>query len=661
MDKNTIIGLVLIFLVFITFSLFNSNKLKKSYESAASVADSLYEVGNYEAARLQYLKALEYKPGTPEAVNRINEINNIIQPDTISPQDTVKREQVTMTGQVPQTVNRNQEIEQIPQPTGAFSSAYSGEQEFFLLKNDLLELTIATRGGRIYSALLKEYTTHDQRPLILFDGDSTVFGFKFFTRDNKRIETNNLYFKPVNTSPVTDASNSAATATFRLEVNEDQYIEYIYSLEPGQYMVGFDVNFVGLTDILASNISSLAFDWKSYLPQQEKGKQNENNWSNIKYKHYQDNVDGFRTRSQKDFEENDIATPLRWVAFKDQFFSSVIISDKSFSNGYVSYTKMPLDSKYLRYCTTELSLPYEPHQNDDYKMSLYFGPNHYKTLKKHGLALEELVMVGKNIIKFINKYVIVQIFNWLNKYIGNYGIIILILTLIIKVVLFPLTFKSYQSQAKMKVLKPLVDEINKKYPKKEDAMKKQQATMDMYKKAGVSPLGGCLPMALQMPILFAMFRFFPTSIELRQQSFLWAKDLSTYDSIMDLPFNIPMYGDHISLFTLLMTISTIVTMKINSPSSTGQEQMPGMKMMTYIMPVMFMFILNNFSSGLTYYYFLANLITFGQNMLSKRFIDEEAVLKKLNENKKKTPKKSKFQQRLKEAAKQRGYQAPKRK
>ncbi len=497
--------------------------------------------------------------------------------------------------------------------------------------------------------------------MVLFDGDSTIFGFKFFTSDNKRIETNNLYFKPVNTSKLTDATSSEGRATFRLEVSEDEYIEYIYTLEPEHYMLDFDVNFVGLSGIIPSNMNSISFDWRSYMPQQEKGRQNENNWANIKYKHYQDNVDGFRTRSTKDFEEADISTPLKWVAFKDQFFSSVLLAGENFSNGYVSYKTMPEDSKYLRYCTAELSLPFDPADKVDYDMDLYFGPNHYNTLKKYEAGLEELVMLGRNIIKFFNKYVIVPIFNWLDNSIGNYGIIILILTLIIKIVLFPLTFKSYQSQAKMKVLKPLVDEIGKKYPKKEDAMKKQQATMDLYKKAGVSPMGGCLPMLLQMPILFAMFRFFPTSIELRQQSFLWAEDLSTYDSILDLPFNIPLYGDHISLFTLLMTASTIITMKINSPSSTGQEQMPGMKMMTYIMPIMFMLILNNFSAGLTYYYFLANLITFGQNMISKKFIDEEAVLKKLNENKKKPPKKSKFQQRLEEAAKQRGYSPSKKK
>ncbi|MDT8401583.1 MAG: membrane protein insertase YidC [Bacteroidales bacterium] len=661
MDRNTIIGLVLIFLIFIGFSLYNSNKLKKSYESAAIVADSLYKAGDYEAARLQYLKALEYKPGTPEAVNRINEINSILLPDTVSFQDTVQQEQ----GDELQVIEANElkavETQAPGEAAGAFSEAYRGDQEFFTLENNKLILKISAKGGRVYSVTLKEYTTYDNRPLVLFDGDSTVFGFKFFTRDNKRIETNNMYFRPVNTDGYTDASSLKASAVFRANVSDDQYIEYVYSLDPELYMVDFEVNFVGLSEVMASNINSLSFDWKSYIPQQEKGRQNENNWVNIKYKHYQDNVDGFRDRSQKDFEETDVSTPLKWLAFKDQFFSSVLIAGQYFSNAYVSYTTMPEDSKYLRFCTTELSLPYEPGPKVEYDMSLYFGPNHYQTLKKYDLELEELVMLGKNIIKFINQYVIVPIFNWLNKFIGNYGIIILILTLIIKIVLFPLTFKSYQSQAKMKVLKPLVDEIGKKFPKKEDAMKKQQATMDLYKKAGVSPMGGCLPMLLQMPILFAMFRFFPTSIELRQESFLWADDLSTYDSILDLPFTIPLYGDHISLFTLLMTVSTIITMKINSPSATGQEQMPGMKMMTYIMPVMFMLILNNFSAGLTYYYFLANIITFGQNLISKRFIDEEAVLKKLNENKKKAPAKSKFQKRLEEAAKQRGYKPSKKK
>jgi YidC/Oxa1 family membrane protein insertase len=290
-------------------------------------------------------------------------------------------------------------------------------------------------------------------------------------------------------------------------------------------------------------------------------------------------------------------------------------------------------------------------------MKLYYGPNSIPILRKEGLELEKIVFLGRNIIGWISRFVIIPIFNWLNHFISNFGLIILILTIIIKVVLFPLTYKSYQSQAKMQVLKPMVEELGKKFPKKEDAMKKQQATMDLYKRAGVNPMGGCLPMLLQMPILFAMFRFFPVSIELRQEHFLWATDLSTYDSILHLPFMIPMYGDHVSLFTLLMTASTLLTMKMTG-SSPGSDQ-PGMKMMMYMMPIMFMLILNSFPAGLTYYYFLANMLTYIQNIVSKRFINADAVLATLEQNKKKAIPKSKWQQRLEAAAKQRGINPPK--
>ena len=328
-----------------------------------------------------------------------------------------------------------------------------------------------------------------------------------------------------------------------------------------------------------------------------------------------------------------------------------------FLNGSLSSTRTLTSKKYTRYYTSEVGVPYNPASANSIAMKLYYGPNSFTILKKEGLELDKLVFLGKNIIGWINRFAIIPIFNWLDNFISNYGLIILILTLIIKIVLFPLTFKSYQSTAKMQVLKPMVEELGKKFPKKEDAMKKQQATMDLYKRAGVNPMGGCLPMLLQMPILFAMFRFFPVSIELRQEHFLWATDLSTYDSILKLPFIIPMYGDHVSLFTLLMTASTLLTMKMTG-SSPGSDQ-PGMKLMMYMMPVMFMLFLNNFSSGLTYYYFLANMLTYAQNMISKRFINADAVLATLAENKKKPLKKSKWQQRLESAAKQRGINPPK--
>jgi YidC/Oxa1 family membrane protein insertase len=468
----------------------------------------------------------------------------------------------------------------------------------------------------------------------------------------KPVQTNTLYFKPVSDVRNISVTSEPQSVKLRLYAEPEKYIEYTYTLSPNKYMVQFDVRFVSLEGIIAANQNSITLDWRMYIPQKEKGRQSEENYTTIKYKYYEDEVDGFREHSNKESEQVDLSTRLRWIAFKDQFFSSVLINNEYFQNASIASTRLLTSPRYIRYFTAEIGVPFDAVDPQPLGLEFYYGPNHFTTLKKEGYELQQLVTLGKNLTKWINQFVIVPIFNWLNKYITNYGLIILILTLLIKIVLFPLTFKSFQSQAKMAVLKPMVEELGKKFPKKEDAMKKQQATMDLYKRAGVNPMGGCLPMLLQMPILYAMFRFFPTSIELRQQSFLWATDLSTYDSILTLPFSIPIYGNHVSLFTLLMTASTILTMKMTG-SSPGSDQ-PGMKAMTYMMPVMFMLILNNLSAGLTYYYFLANILTFAQNIISKRFINADEVLARLEANKKKPPAKSKWQKRLEEAARQRG-------
>ncbi len=664
MDKNTIIGILLIGAIFIGFSYFNNTRLNKAFNKEVEIADSLYNAEDYPSAKGSYMKALRIRPKQPYPALRISEIDSIlaisqIQADTVQ-QAEVAEPAVKQPVSTPENVQDALKLDDQESLGGVFGQAAGVETEMITLENKLLKLDISTLGGRIYTAQLKKYTTYDSLPLILFNGDSTIFGFEFFTRENRPVGTSNLYFEPLGSERHLDASESPKSVALRLVSEPGKYIEYTYTLNPGEYMVDFDINLVGMTDIIPSNLNSLDLNWEIYLPQQEKGRQNEDNYTSLKYKYDQGEVDGFRERSQKDEETNEITTRVKWLAFKDQFFSSVLIADNYFLNAYVSSRKLPESEDYLRNFRAELSIPYEAGSDETIGFRFYLGPNHFNTLKKYEVELEELVFLGRNIIRWISQFVIIPIFNWLNKYIANYGIIILLMTIIIKMGLFPLTWKSYMSQAKMKVLKPQVDEINARFPKKEDAMKKQQATMALYKRAGVSPMGGCLPMILQMPILFAMFRFFPASIELRQQKFLWADDLSTYDSIFDLPFNIPMYGDHISLFTLLMTVSTIVTMKINSPSASGSSQMPGMKGMMYIMPIMFMLILNNFSAGLTYYYFLANLITFGQNLITKQFLDEGAILKRMEENKKKPQKKSKWQQRLEAAAKQRGVQ-PKRK
>ena len=604
MDKNTITGLILIFLVFIGFSIYNNNKLNKGFKNAVAAAEEQVANGNFERARTEYVNALRFKPNQPEVLAKINELNNKLGITTGNQiQDTINT--ILPEKNITQSAAGTETVE--PGQFGAFAGAAVGENEFITLENNLLELKISLKGGRVYSARLKEYVTHDSLPLILFSGDSTVFGFNFFTADNKAVQTNNLYFSPSSEERSISVTNDPGLVVLRLNADSDKYIEYKYTLPPDKYHVLFDVSFHNMDKIMPANQNSITLDWRMYIPQKEKGRINEENYTSLKYKYYQDDVEGTRMRSKKASEQIEIPTRLSWVAYVDQFFSAAVITDSYFLNGSLTSNMTPESKKYIRYFTSEIGVPVTPGPDMSYQMRFYYGPNHTSTLKKEGLELEKIIYLGKNITGWISRFVIIPVFNWLEKYIKSYGLIILILTILIKIVLFPLTFKSYQSQAKMQVLKPLVDELGKKFPKKEDAMKKQQATMDLYKRAGINPMGGCLPMLLQFPILFAMFRFFPVSIELRQEHFLWATDLSTYDSILTLPFSIPIYGSHVSLFTLLMTASSLLTMKM-SGSSAGQDQ-PGMKMMMYMMPVMFMLILNQWSSGLTYYYFLANMLT----------------------------------------------------
>ncbi len=657
MDKNTITGIVLIFLIFLGFSFYNNQRTGKVFEAETEYADSLYAAGNFNDAREAYIRALGYKPKDQPTIDRVVELNNRLglgqqaQPSApaINTPDSLAAPLATASPAVTDSA-----------ALGVFSASSSGEDEFFVMENDLLTLTISARGGKPWSVRLKKYDTHDSLPLVLFKGDSTVFGYKFFTADNKPIKTDELYFSPVSYSGPIVASGGPASLTMRLEASDGASIDYVYTILPDDYMIDFETRFNSMGSVIPPNTTSLALDWKMYLPQQEKGRQNEDMYTGLKYKVYQESVEdlgGARQRQKKDIvTENLMRTD--WIAYKDQFFSSVLIADDFFLNATVASSTADPTSKYLRFFESEIGVPYAHAESTSVKMKMYFGPNSFTLLRKYDMQLEELVFLGRNIIRWINQYVIIPIFNLLDNFIVSYGLIILILTLLIKLVLFPLTHKSFISQAKMRVMKPMVDELGKKFPKSEDAVKKQQATMELYKKAGVSPMGGCLPMLLQMPILFAMFRFFPTSIELRQQSFLWAKDLSTYDSILDLPFTIPMYGAHISLFTLLMTVSTIISTKISSPMG-GQEQMPGMKTMMYMMPVMFMLILNNFSAGLTYYYFLANVITIIQTQVSRKFVNEDEILRKIEENKKKPVKKSNWQLRLDAAAKQSGRKLPK--
>jgi YidC/Oxa1 family membrane protein insertase len=377
----------------------------------------------------------------------------------------------------------------------------------------------------------------------------------------------------------------------------------------------------------------------------------EDNYSTIYYKYQDDDVEKLSTGKSG---AESLRTKTKWVSFKQLFFTSTLIADDAFPTVDIKTELTKEDPRYVGNFNADVALPYEGKDSESIKMKFYFGPSHYSTLKQYDMSMEKQINLGYIIVRQVNQWLIIPTFNFLRRYIDNFGIIILLLTILIKLLIFPFTYKSYHSQAKMKALKPEIDEINAKFGK-DKPMEKQQATMALYKKAGVNPMGGCLPMLFQFPVLIAMFFFFPTSIELRQQSFLWATDLSTFDSIWNMPFTIPFYGNHVSLFCLLMTITTIISTYMNSQTQ-NTEAMPGMKTMMYIMPVMFLFILNSYASGLSYYYFLANVFTIGQIYIFRMMIDEDKIRAQIMINKKKPIVKSKFQQKLEEMAKQKGVQ-----
>jgi YidC/Oxa1 family membrane protein insertase len=529
---------------------------------------------------------------------------------------------------------------------GSFAISSSSDAQPITLENELLELTISPKGGRLTSVILKKYKTSDSLPLNLISEDSSKFNLSFFS-ENRRINSEELYFEA--------NEQNENMVSMKLYAENGGYLEYVYKLNPNQYMVDFEINHYNLQNLIASNQNTMDLEWGINLPHIEKSIDNERMYSTTYFKYLNDEVD-YLSETKDDNEE--LAGRAHWIGFKHQFFSSVLINNKGFEKPTnVSAKNNEFSTDYVRDLSATISLAYDHKKSAKNQMQFYFGPNHYQTLSSYNLELEKMIPLGWGIFRWVNKYAVIPIFNLLSSWISNYGIIILIMTFIIKMVLAPFTLKAYLSQAKMKVLKPEIDKIQEKH-KEKDPMKAQQEVMALYKKTGVNPLGGCIPMLLQMPILFALFRFFPASIELRQQKFLWADDLSSYDSILSLPFEIPFYGDHVSLFTLLMTVSTLLYTRMNNQMSG--PQMAQMKWMMYLMPIMFLGFFNNYAAGLSYYYFLANMVTFGQQfVMRKYFIDEENILKQMEQNKKKPIKKSKFQKRLEEMAKKQQEMAKK--
>ena len=618
MDKNTIIGFVLIALIVIGFV-----QITKPNDKEIA-AQKRY---NDSIALVQ-----QAKPNVA-----VKTVSGTISKDSLAVNDTTNNASAF----------------------GDFSVAAKGEDKFYTLENELVKITLSSKGGRIYSVQLKKYSKRDSldnaHPLILFKEKESNMSFTFVTNNNRVVNSSNLYFEPV--SGITKDASGNQTLILRLKTSGQAYIDFAYTLPANNYMLGFGLKANGMNTVMPAGTNSLDMEWTSKIPQQEKGRKFEDRYSSIQYKFVADDVEKL---SESKNEEKKLTNKVKWIAFKDQFFSSILIADDALNSTTLKSTLEGENSGYLKTYDANMSVAFDPTGKVPTTFRLFFGPNQYKTLaafdknSKSGsvLSLNKLIPLGWGIFGWVNRFVIIPMFNFFSRFMTNFGLIILLMTIAIKLILFPLTYKSYMSSAKMRVLKPEIDEINARIPS-DKAAERQKATMELYGKVGVSPMSGCVPSLLQMPILFAMFSFFPAAIELRQQSFLWATDLSAYDSIMTLPFTVPFgFGNHVSLFCLLMTATNIVYTKLNMANQATTDQPGGamMKWMMYLMPLMFLFMFNNYASGLSYYYFIATLISIVQTYAIRGFVDEKKILAQLHakraSNSKKPAKKGGFMDRL---------------
>ena len=616
MSKQSIIGLVLMFLVLLGFSYWQTNKMAKERQQLAEqMADE----------------------ATTSTDTVASDTLNLV-PDTQAPTASPEKKQ------------ENQIDKANP-----FSACLQGEDRYFEVENEVFRIRFLNKGGRIAGITLKDYLTYKKEELVLFDEQLSDFYLQFFA-NNRSIRTDRCYFECLMPQTAQVSGSDSLQVCMRLypggqsDSARRRYIEFAYTVYGDSYRMGFDVRFSEMQDLIAANTSFIDLVWNARLEQLEKSLQMESMNTAVYYKPLNDKV---RYLKETRDDAKSLTMPSQWISFKQQFFSVSLMADKDFPSAEIrNYTQKTAPAGYLKDLEAVIGLPYEGVAQQEIGMALYAGPNKYRVLRSFDLDLERQIPLGWSffLMQWINRGAVIPVFDFLESKGLHYGLIILILTILLKIVLFPLTYKSYASSAKMRVLQPEVAEINKKYPKPDQAMDKQRATMALYKKAGVSPMSGCIPMLLQFPIVLAMFRFLPASIELRQKSFLWADDLSAYDSVLNLPFNIPFYGDHISLFALLMALSNLLYTHMTMKQQAQSNQMPGMKFMMYFMPVMLLCFLNSYASGLNYYYCLSMFITFLQMFFIRRMIDDQKVLAKIQENKKKPVKKSKFQQRLEEMA-----------
>jgi YidC/Oxa1 family membrane protein insertase len=534
---------------------------------------------------------------------------------------------------------------------GPFASSLKGDEQVFVLENDLQKITLTNKGGQIKSVELKKYKTWDKKPLILFTDKSNSFSYQFAISNDRVVDTRNFYFEPQGDGFKVSGDSSKSFA-MRLYAGSGKYVEQKFTIKGNSYLLGYDVNLVGMDSVIASNNNTIAVSWENNLPNLEHNIQLERRYSALYFK---DRNDVTHLDENKENDELVFDAPLDWISYKQQFFNATLFSNGEFLKGKLTSHYSNTNNDFVKQYISKFTIPYKSAPVVNYNFQYYFGPNSYNTLASLHKDVESIIKLSYDFwlfswIRYITRFII-WVFSWFNSTHLNYGIIILIMTIILKVVLQPLTYKSIESAAKMKILAPELAALKEKYG--DDQTKIGQEQMKIYSKAGVSPLGGCLPLLVQMPILIAMYYFFPASIELRQQAFLWASDLSSYDSIVTFAHALPLIGDHISLFTILMTVTSIGQAVMNNQMNAMTNQQPGMKYMPYIMPLMLMVMFNNFPAALTYYYLLQNLLGMAQQWITQKFfIDEEKLRKKIEENKKNPKPASSWQKRLADMQKQ---------
>lgn len=633
MDKNTITGFLLIAAVVIGFSIYSRPSEEQQAERKQQLQQDSIRQEQAELSARQRAAADTVKD---VANSEKDKVSNFFAQQTVE--------------------NKADSIESSAKDTNAVVAKSNLEEKIVSLQNEHIKIDFSTKGGHMVSSQLKGYKTYQGDSLYLFNTANAQLSLVLKNKTHQVLDTKDALFIPIQASDT--------SLVMRLNYSDSQYIDFVYTLGIENFMVKFDILAVGMKDLLdRESTEKFQLVWKQSLTRKEKNLSGEQRYSHIHYKIQGSDVEQL---SESKDEQVEVTVPVKWVAFKDQFFATTLIADYNFDISNLS-SQMRTSEEYLKDYSAMLFVPVSTESDGSLKAGFryFMGPLNYSMLKGYDdnvtnvndeLDLDKLIPLGWGVFRWVNQYFVIPLFNLLSKTGWSMGLIILLLTVIVKIIISPLTYKSFLSSAKMRVLRPQVEELTQKFPKQEQMQERQQATMKLYSSAGVNPMSGCIPMLLQMPILLALFSFFPSAIELRQESFLWAEDLSTYDAVITWTSNIPLLsswlGNHLSIFCILMTVTNIVYTKFNmDATNTGQQQMPGMKWMMYLMPLVFLFVLNNYPSGLTYYYFLSTLITIILTIAFRYAIDEEKLLLKLEENKKKPKKKSGFMARLEEAQK----------